>query len=214
MEPFRHTSRLVQSALSMSRVPESDVSSEVAEATSLVRRTIAGDATAFEQLMLRHERRVVTLAMRLLGTLEDAQDAAQEIFLRAFKYIHRLDPERPVEPWLFRITVNVCRDIGRKKQKRRVTFCENTAPESLPADESEGPHTDLEEEQQRYMLRRALNNLPEKERMAVILRDVEGLSTSEVAAILKSSEGTVRSQICRGRLRLKELIDAMMGGAV
>jgi RNA polymerase sigma-70 factor (ECF subfamily) len=178
----------------------------------LVRRTVAGDSSAFEKIVMRYERRVLTLAIRLLGTVEDAQDAAQEIFLRAFKYIHRLDTGKPVEPWLVGITVNVCRDIGRKRTRRRMTFSETTDCESIPTDDSLNPQASFEGEQQRRMLRVALDRLPEKERMALILRDVEGLSTAEAAIVLGSSEGTVRSQISRGRLRLRELIDEITGG--
>jgi RNA polymerase sigma-70 factor (ECF subfamily) len=79
-------------------------------------------------------------------------------------------------------------------------------------DQSRDPHLGLEGEQQRLLLRRALDKLPEKERMALILRDVEGMSTTEVAVMLGSSETTVRSQISRGRLKLKAAIDAMTGG--
>jgi RNA polymerase sigma-70 factor (ECF subfamily) len=199
---------ILETALSMAQVPEEPVLPEIAEVAALVQRTVAGDSAAFEQIVLRYERRVLTLAIRLLGTLDDAQDAAQEIFLRAFKYIHRLDVGKPVEPWLIGITVNVCRDIGRKRVLRRVTFCEATT-ESLSADLSPDPHSGLETEQQRVLLRKALSTLPEKERMALLLRDVEGLSTAEVAAALGSSETTVRSQISRGRLRLKDAIHHM-----
>ena len=75
----------------------------------IIARAITGDRTAFEEIILLHERRVLTLAYRLLGTPEDAQDAAQEVFLRAFKYLRRFDASKPLEPWLVRMTVNVCR---------------------------------------------------------------------------------------------------------
>ena len=89
---------------------------EDVEATSkLVARAITGDRAAFEEIVLLYERRVLTLALRLLGTSEDAQDAAQEVFLRAFKYLRRFDTSKPLEPWLVRMTVNVCRGSGRKR---------------------------------------------------------------------------------------------------
>src|SRR3954462_317041 len=87
-----------------------------AEFASVVQRAIAGDLSAFEQIVIRYERRVLTLAWRLLGSAEDAQDASQEVFLRAFRFLHRFDATRPFEPWLVRMTVNVCRDLGRKRQ--------------------------------------------------------------------------------------------------
>src|SRR5215831_17560355 len=78
-------------------------------------RAISGDISAFEQIVIRYERRVLNLAWRLLGNGEDAQDASQEVFMRAFRFLHKFDSTRPFEPWLFRLTINVCRDIGRKR---------------------------------------------------------------------------------------------------
>jgi RNA polymerase sigma-70 factor (ECF subfamily) len=190
---------------------QGEPSPETLEIETLVRRTLAGDTAAFEQIVVRYERRVMSLALRMLRTVDDAQDATQEVFLRAFKYIHRLDLQKPIEPWLMRMTVNACRDIARKKARRHYTFSEIPAVNADPKDESRDPYAGFAWEQQRQMLWRALDRLPEKERMAVILRDVEGFSTSEVAEILGSSEGTVRSQICRGRLKMKEAIDQLKG---
>ena len=178
----------------------------------LVQRTLAGDATAFEQLMIRYERRIFTLAMKFLGSTDDAQDAAQEVFLRVFKYIHRFDIHKPIQPWLMQMTVNVCRNIGRNRQRRWDTFPATVDSEIAIANECRDAHAGLAEEQQRQMLWRALDSLPAKERLAVILRDIDGLKTSEVAQILGSSETTVRSQVSRARVRMKEAIDQMMGG--
>src|SRR5688572_17272333 len=111
---------MMEIALYMSRVPGKDLEKET-ETSVLVQRVLAGDPNAFEFIVRRHERRVLTLAMRLLAAPEDAQDAAQEVFLRAFKYLHRLDTEKPIEPWLIRMTVNVCRDLGRKRSHRQNT---------------------------------------------------------------------------------------------
>jgi RNA polymerase sigma-70 factor (ECF subfamily) len=192
----------------MSRVSEEGLPPDAAEIAKVVRLVLGGDLAAFEQIIHRYETRIMTMAARLLGARDEARDAAQEVFLRAFKYLHRLDLEKPLEPWLMRITVNVCRDIARKRHQN--TFVEAEPPETI--DESSDPHAELAEQQELQMLQAALNSLPEKERMAILLRDVEGLSTSEVAAILQSSETTVRSQISRGRLRIKEAIDRIMGG--
>jgi RNA polymerase sigma-70 factor (ECF subfamily) len=194
----------------MSGLSQEELSADVAEITRLVRLTLGGDSTAFEQIILRYETRVMTLAARLLGARDDAQDVAQEVFLRAFKYLHRLDLRKPVEPWLMRITVNVCRDAARRRQRGRDTFIEIDRPETI--DHSADPYTGLVRKQERKILRQALDGLPEKERLAIVLRDVEGLSTAEVASILQSSETTVRSQVSRGRLRLKAAIDRLTGG--
>src|SRR5262245_7092497 len=202
-------SLLVQTPLSMSRVSQEELSADAAEVARLVCLTLGGDTTAFEQIVRRYEARVIGLAMRLLGARDDARDAAQEVFLRAFKYLHRLDVAKPVEPWLIRITVNVCRDQARSSQRRRDTFIDVDQPETI--DESADPHAGLVRKQERVLLQKALDSLPEKERLAIVLRDVQGLSTAEVASILQSSETTVRSQVSRGRLRLKAAIDHLLG---
>jgi RNA polymerase sigma-70 factor (ECF subfamily) len=197
--------------LLMTRVSGEETAPEALEIETLVRRTLDGDCRAFEQIVLRYERRVMMLSARLLQGLDEAQDATQEVFMRAFKYLHRLDTRRPVEPWLMRITVNVCRDFQRNIQRRHSTFTEVSATENDAPDESRDPYAGFAWEQERQRLWKVLNELPAKEKMAVILRDVEGFSTAEVAEILGSSEGTVRSQICRGRLRIKEALDHKTG---
>lgn len=186
------------------------MSPEAAEVSRLVRLTLRGDATAFEQIIIRYESRIMTLAARLLGSRDDARDVAQEVFLRAFKYLHRADPQKALEPWLLRIAVNVCRDLVRRRLRRQHTFVDAELAE--PIDQSSDPCAGLERKQQRVFLQKALNLLPEKERLAIVLRDIEGLSTADVAAILHSSETTVRSQVSRGRLRLKAAIGQLMGG--
>ncbi len=161
----------------------------------------------FEQLMKTHERRVVGTAWRLLGRVEDAQDAAQEVFLRLYRFLDRFDASRPLEPWLYRVTVNVCHDVGRRRRVRRAVPLEDveqTRP-LISADPDPGAAASLAEE--RRIVEQALTTLAEKERTALVLRDVEGLSTAEVAEILGSSQTTVRSQICRARLKIKKFRD-------
>jgi RNA polymerase sigma-70 factor, ECF subfamily len=171
------------------------------EFTILLERAISGDVSAFEQIILRYERRVFSLAWRLLGRPEDAQDASQEVFLRAFRYLHRFDRHRPFEPWLMKMTVNVCHDLSKKRHAQPQGVID---PDVLRA--AGDPHHELHTEQQRTILYKALQELPEKERAAIVLRDIEGLSTAEVAEILGSSEATVRSQISSARLKIKKAV--------
>jgi RNA polymerase sigma-70 factor (ECF subfamily) len=201
---------LVQTALSMSQLSQGELSADAVETARVVRLTLAGNSAAFEQIILRYETRVMTIAARILGRRDEARDVAQEVFLRAFKYLHRLDLKKPVEPWLVRITVNVCRDAARHQQHRRHTFVQVDPPEAV--DETADAYAGLVQKQERLVLRKALDTLPEKERLAIVLRDIEGLSTAEVASIIQSTETTVRSQVSRGRIRLKTAIDRLMGG--
>lgn len=163
---------------------------------ALLLRARAGDLAAFDKLMIRHQRLVLNVAWRLLGSREDAKDIGQEVFLRFYRSLKGMREDRQVAPWLYRVTVNACHDLRRRE--RRWVSLEDQYPSS-----ASGPEEDLGESEQRRVLFEGLERLPEKERAAVLLRDIEGLSTAEVAAILDSSEATVRSQIsvARGKLR-------------
>jgi len=169
--------------------------------TLLLERAKAGDISAFERIVVRYERRVLSLAWRLLGRPEDAQDASQEVFLRAFRFLHRFDQRRPFEPWLMKMTVNVCHDLGRKRMQQPPGVVD---PERVVRGGS--PYDDLHSSERKAMLYKALQELPEKERAAIVLRDIEGFSTAEVAEILGSSEATVRSQVSTARLKIRNAI--------
>jgi RNA polymerase sigma-70 factor (ECF subfamily) len=154
----------------------------------------------FEALLDRFERKVLGTAMRLLGNREDARDAAQEVFLRLHKYRRSYDPSRNLEPWVYKTTVNVCFDLRHKR--RELPLEESADPPAADARLDER----LDEETRRTALKRALLTLPEKMRAALVLRDIEGLPTREVAEILGCSEVTVRSQVSQARLRLRKLV--------
>jgi len=173
----------------------------------LVRRAQVGDHAAFELLVTRYERALLRLAYRLFGNLAEAQDACQEVLVKFHKYIHSLDPERDPSPWLHQLMVNVCRDQGRRRQQLRYVPLETT-PEVYERDPSpRDPIEELSRERRTQALLRALAKLPMKERAALVLRDVQGHSAAEAARLLGSSEPTVRSQACRGRMRLKQLLE-------
>jgi len=127
---------------------------------AILERAIAGDVSAFEQIIVRYERRVLMLAWRLLGKSEDAQDASQEVFLRAFRFLHRFDMRRPFEPWLLKMTVNVCHDVGRKRLQHPNALID---PDALRS--AGDPHTELHSVEQKKMLYDALQELPERTRI-------------------------------------------------
>jgi len=195
--------------LSTSQLWMSRRDGEAETTAEIVSRALNGDRAAFEEIVLLHERRVLTLAYRLLGTSEDAQDAAQEVFLRAFRYLRRFDPTKPMEPWLVRMTVNVCRVAGRKRSRNRSFI----VPDELPdyVDAGKNPHAQLYAEEQKQLLYEALGTLGEKERAAVVLRDIEGFTTAEVAEILGTVEATVRSQISFARLKIRKSLAMKKG---
>ena len=168
-------------------------------------RENSSDLAAFERIMTECERRVLRIALRLLNNPQDAQDAAQEVFLRLYKHLDRLDETRGYEAWLFRVTVNVCRDMGRTR--RRSVALEEVPDPAAPQPDA---YHDAACAQQRDIVRRGLGRLGQKERAALVLRDVDGLSTREVAGILGCSENTVRSQICTARLKLRDFTSRLM----
>jgi RNA polymerase sigma-70 factor (ECF subfamily) len=196
--------------LSASQLWMSTAREDVEATSKLIARAITGDRVAFEEIVLLHERRVLTLALRLLGTSEDAQDAAQEVFLRAFKYLRRFDTGKPLEPWLVSMTVNVCRGSGRKRSKSRLMFIQREDVHKV--DPGNNPYMQLRAEEQKQVVHEALACLAEKERTALVLRDLEGFTTAEVAGILGSAEATVRSQISVARLKMRKAIARMKGG--
>jgi RNA polymerase sigma-70 factor (ECF subfamily) len=187
----------------------------------LVTRACAGDALAFERIMLATEQRVVSIAWRMLGNRDDASDAAQEVYLRVFKYLGRFRAGEDFRGWLYRITINVCHDFARKRRVTSVTrFEENdSGQEPAAADVGRGaqnPETLALYAQQLALVRRALQSLPIKERTALVLRDLEGFSTEEVAHVLGSRPVTVRSQVSSGRAKIKIFCDKLLrtrGGA-
>jgi RNA polymerase sigma-70 factor (ECF subfamily) len=187
---------------------------DTAELTrSLILRAQAGETYAFEQLMTCYQKRVLCTAARILHKSEDAKDAAQEVFLKLYQYLPRIKPEA-VRAWLYRVTVNVCRDMARKSKKRWEAAREDIfiEEESSVAD-AERVEASIDLEKQRGILYRALQSLPFKERAALVLRDVEGLSTEETAQVLRSSATTVRSQISTARAKVRRYCERAFGRA-
>jgi RNA polymerase sigma-70 factor (ECF subfamily) len=188
---------------------------ETAESAAdrLIDRARAGDRAAFDQIVAEYQRRVASTAWRMLGDREDARDAAQETFLKVFKYIGSFRIGEDFGAWIYRIVVNVCRDVMKKRSRRWQAISLDDIADSRHFESLTGPQ-DLEADaivsEQRKLVGMALETLTRKEREALVLRDLEGLSTEEVARILGSSQGTVRSQICSARAKIKQYRDRML----
>jgi RNA polymerase sigma-70 factor (ECF subfamily) len=175
---------------------------------ALVSLSLAGDENAFEQIMLATQQRVVSIAWRMLGNSDDAREATQDVYLRAFRYLGRFRIGEDFRAWLYRITVNVCHDFARKRRLTEATaFDELAADLGSAALDAAQSGVDLESlvlhEQQLALVRRALQSLPPKERAALVLRDLEGFSTEQVARALGSRPVTVRSQVSSARAKIK-----------
>jgi RNA polymerase sigma-70 factor (ECF subfamily) len=162
----------------------------------------AGELAAFDLLMRQYERLVLVTALRLLGVLEDAQDASQEVFLRLYRNLNKVGASDDLSGWLYRVTVNVCHDANRK---RRVSAPMGDAGE-LPALTAD-PQRSAVEAERRRALEMSLRMLSEKERAVLVLRDLEGLSTEEVARALGTTEATVRSQVSKARVKVRDFLE-------
>jgi RNA polymerase sigma-70 factor (ECF subfamily) len=176
---------------------------------SLVRRLVkdakAGDEASFERIVILHERLVLRVAQRLLLNSEDAKDAAQEIFLRLHRTLGRFDEEKDLGPWLYRLTVNICRDHWRRSKRDVPVEPAQDWPDAAP-----DPEASAVAAQQYQLVLAALGQLSPREREAVVLRDLEERTTSEVAGILGSSEATVRSQLSTARVKIRNYIAARL----
>ncbi|HEY5883943.1 MAG TPA: RNA polymerase sigma factor [Pyrinomonadaceae bacterium] len=173
----------------------------------LIKRAAAGDIAAFEQIMIHSQQRVMAMAWRMLGNEADARDASQEVFLRVYKHLGGFRQNEDFFAWLYTITVNVCRDVSKKRQRHhdQFTSLEGSTGEAAFAVASEQVNAEdaFVITQQRELIAKAMATLPDKERASIVLRDVEGLATDEVARIMKSSSTTVRSQISSARKKIK-----------
>ena len=196
---------LSEVALTRKNLPVNALSENQIWLELLIKRAVTGDTAAFEQIMVHSQQKVMTLSWRMLGNEADARDASQEVFLRVYKYLGRFKQDQDFFAWIYQITVNVCRDIAKKRQHHTDRFDSVDDFEGafeVPADQ-EGADETLIIAQQRALIAAAMGMLPEKERAAILLRDIEGFSTEEVARILKSSATTVRSQISSARRKIK-----------
>jgi RNA polymerase sigma factor (sigma-70 family) len=181
-----------------------------AEDHRLVERAVHGDIGAFEALVAAHQRAAVRLAAVIAGSA-DAEDIAQEAFMKAYRALHRFNEGASFSPWLFRIVANEARN-HRRSSGRRARLALRTA--------SAGVHGSTPEDaavasQQRASLLRALETLPERDRLVLSCRFLLGLSEAETAAALECATGTVKSRTSRAleRLRLRlEPIEAAIDG--
>ena len=168
----------------------------------LLRAHVAGDASAFEELVRRHRDRLWAVALRTTRDREEAADGLQDALISAYKAADSFRGDSAVTTWLHRIVVNACLDRMRRRQSR--------ATLQLPED---GPHEPAEtrdrvtERDTRMMVEDALAQLPAEQRAAIVLVDVEGWSVAETATILGVPEGTVKSRCARGRARLAVMLD-------
>lgn len=169
----------------------------------LVEETRKGNQEAFGQLVQRYERRLLRVIQRFVTDLDAAEDLAQETFLRVYERLDQFDPARRFGPWLFRIGVNLTLDFHRRR-KRRIwsIFFTDRAPEGSYDPSSGDPRGEIDLQQE---VRQVIDQIPEKYKTVLVLRDLENFSTSEIAAILDRKETTIRWRLAEARNRFQAL---------
>jgi RNA polymerase sigma factor (sigma-70 family) len=174
-----------------------------ASTEALVERCLAGDQTAWDQIVRQHWRKVFNLAYKFVGRHDEAEDLTQDIFLKIFKALHTFDRRANFQTWLISISRNLCIDHYRSVRKERETMARDVdASQLTPVSRERGPHSQLEQTDLKNLVRLALAELPPALRQAVVLRDLQEFSYQEIADQLGLPEGTVKSRINRGRLEL------------
>jgi len=188
---------------------------ETAEAeAALVRRCCQGERAAFDSLVARYAARVYNLALRFTGNADDASDAAQESFVRAFRAIRKFRFQCSFATWLYRIAVNTCLDEVKRRKRRPAPLSDfefGSADGGPPVERTEGnPDSLMSERLRRETVLRAVLSLPEVHRVVIVLYDLQGHSYDEIAAILNLPLGTVKSRINRARLALRAILEPHM----
>jgi RNA polymerase sigma-70 factor (ECF subfamily) len=174
---------------------------------ALIAAAQRGEVPAFNQLVLTYQSMVYNLAYRILSDADAAADASQDAFLSAFRAIKKFRGGS-FKAWLLRIATNACYDQLRYKQRRPTSslealFVETDHPPSF-TDPAEGPEDYALRQELGQVMQAGLNALPPDQRMALVLSDVQGFSYQEIAEITRSSLGTVKSRLSRGRAKLRD----------
>jgi RNA polymerase sigma-70 factor (ECF subfamily) len=182
----------------------------------LVRRCVAGDAAAWEEIVQLHHRRIYNICYRFAGSADDAQDLTQDVFIKMYRTLKTYDSERGAfMTWVTTLTRNLLVDHFRKTKQERLTDSLDTVPseheDAMPlseqiADKAAPPDARVQSREAGETVHRALQKLSPDLREAVILRDLQDMDYREIATVLKVPEGTVKSRINRGRAELARLL--------
>src|SRR6266487_6080917 len=172
----------------------------------LVRRAQGDDREAFETLVQRHQHRVFAVARGILKRQEDVEDIAQQVFVKAYFSLKRFDQRAAFSTWLYKITVNECWDLLRKKKVRPLVYEADLSEEQarrIMTSEEEGAGPDISERlEARQRVERLLEGLDERDRLMLILKEVEGFSIEEIGKVLDLNANTVKVRLFRARRRV------------
>lgn len=177
----------------------------------VIERVKSGDVNAFEALVLEHQNKVYSLALRMVGNEEDARDLSQEAFIRAFNSLSGFRGDSRFSVWLYRLATNICIDFLRSRGKRRASSLnyetdDGDEGETELPDERFSPETVLTRRELYASVNRGLESLSPEYRAIIVLREVNGLSYEEIGRTLKLEEGTVKSRLFRARKKLSAFL--------
>lgn len=173
----------------------------------LIARLQKRDEAAFEELIRQYEKKVYTLCFRMCGNSEDAEEAAQDAFLALWRGIDRFRQESSLSTWIYRLATNACIDTLRRRKKQSGSVSLDDEELCVDAvDTSPQPQETVEHRETQKLLQEGLSALPEEYRKVLILREIEGLSYTEIAESASIELGTVKSRISRGRSLLRNFL--------
>jgi len=163
-----------------------------------------GDHSTFERIVQHYQDKIYNLCRYLLGNPQDAEDAAQEVFIKAFRKLKDFQPEASLYTWLYRIGVNTCFD--HKRKSRPEPFKNESLAETLPSTEP-SPEGQYQSKEIGRAIQSALDQLSRNSRTIIVLKEIEGLSYEEIAEVMDTSVGTVKSRLSRTREELRSLLE-------
>lgn len=177
-----------------------------------------GDHSAFEKIVIKYQDRVYNLCYRFFGDKEEAEDSAQDIFIKVYKSLKGFKLKSSFYTWLYRIAINTCKNrvksLEYRRLKSRVSLDDDQEKKnhgiSNITDNDFLPDTNLEQKEKFKRIQAAINSLPPDQKIMVVLRDIEGLSYDEIANITKIRLGTVKSKLSRARLGLRNKLEGII----
>ncbi len=169
----------------------------------LIRRFRNGDVSAFEELVRAYQDRIYNLCRYMLRDPRDGQDAAQDVFLKAYRGLEDFKPDASFYTWIYRIAVNTCLDYKRKSRREALKY--KSLTEASRSVEPYSPQTH-ESQDAAEAIQQALAELRENSRAVLVLREIEGLSYEEIAEVLRTSVNAVKSRISRARQELRRIL--------
>ena len=179
----------------------------------LIRRCKRGDESAFEEIVRKYQQTVFSLVYHTIGYRGDVEDVAQKIFTKVYFSLSKFDDNRPFFPWLYRIAINQCYDELRRLRRQKVrTFTELNLEdtdriEALVSQNEIPPSSPQDSKEIHALLLKLLGGLPDRQKMAIVLRDIEDVSYERMAEILNCTEQAARLKVFRARSRLKQLVE-------